>query len=82
MSGEDQFECELGVDDSEKFGPLYWMVRPCEWYKQEYSDCKCTIVSHLQPFFFKFLDLLLLIFFLYFSSDTCPSTSVFHQWSH
>ncbi|KAF7491519.1 UPF0545 protein C22orf39 -like protein [Sarcoptes scabiei] len=50
MSGEDQFECELGVDDSEKFGPLYWMVRPCEWYKQEYSDCK-SIRARVHQYF-------------------------------
>lgn len=41
---EDEFRCELDFGSSEDFGPLSWMVRPCEWYQQEYQDCRCEFV--------------------------------------
>lgn len=50
---EDRFECELNGNELEKYGPYSWMVRPCEWYLQEYKDCKCK--SNFIYFFIFFL---------------------------
>lgn len=63
MDQQDKFECELEADDLKKFGPNSWLVRPCEWYKQEYSDCKCKY-QHM-PFYFT--DFVFLIIFNFLS---------------
>ncbi|KAH7640424.1 synaptic plasticity regulator PANTS [Dermatophagoides farinae] len=47
---EDRFECELNGNELEKYGPYSWMVRPCEWYLQEYKDCK-SIRARLHQYF-------------------------------
>lgn len=41
LKPEDRFECELEGHELRNYGPNSWMVRPCEWYLQEYKDCKC-----------------------------------------
>ena len=41
---KDRFECEIDFSQLSSYGPLAWMVRPCEWYLQEYRDCKCKKV--------------------------------------
>ena len=38
---EDDFQCEVDVSNFDEYGPMVWLIRPCEWYKEEYKDCKC-----------------------------------------
>lgn len=47
---EDKFECEVDFSESHNFGHLSWMVRPCEWYLQEYTDCK-SIRGRIHQYF-------------------------------
>lgn len=43
---KDQFECEVDFSQLKDYGPNAWMVRPCHWYKQEYTDCKCNVFDN------------------------------------
>lgn len=40
---EDRFRCEIDFSEIEasNYNPLAWLIRPCEWYQQEYRDCIC-----------------------------------------
>lgn len=52
---EDDFQSELEVSDWTKYGQFSWLVRPCEWYLQEYRDCKCKfLVAKLMKFQIEF----------------------------
>lgn len=58
----DKFECEINMDELSEYGPLSWMVRPCEWYYEEYKDCTCMYTLD----FFLNSNSNLITFFLHF----------------
>jgi hypothetical protein len=41
---------EVNFDLNKDYPKNAWIVRTCEWYRQEYNDCKC-----LQIFIFSFI---------------------------
>jgi hypothetical protein len=35
---------EVNFDLNTDYPKNAWIVRPCEWYRQEYNDCKCFTI--------------------------------------
>ncbi|KAI2795987.1 hypothetical protein BLOT_016262 [Blomia tropicalis] len=55
---EDRFRCEIDFSEIEasNYNPLAWLIRPCEWYQQEYRDCISIRARVHQYFIFGKID--------------------------
>jgi len=49
-SSDDLPESEVDFNSDKNYGINAWLVRPCEWYKQEYKDCKCISILNIFDF--------------------------------